>query len=133
MLKELQYDLIFDREISKTKDFISSNGYEIESNKETIPFDFMDYYAAIDVCDPSVLHVEHCILDCDSFPESKNITPESIKNALFTEFSIDAESKNLQLEAVKNMCFRFDDGISILSTEELEKTARDTWCQSVAW
>lgn len=64
----------FDRAIDPLKHYISIGGFEMEFNNDvTVPFDFEESWARVDVDDPTVLHVTMRALDVDCFPEAQTI------------------------------------------------------------
>lgn len=112
MLKEMNYDLVFDRKIDKKKHYISPGGYGVETKDKEFDFDFTNYSGTIDKKDAAVLHVSHTGLDTDSFPDAEKIISTDIQTSEFTEFYIytgEAEDMEIHPKAVRNLSFIFDD------------------------
>ena len=77
------------RPIDKNADYISPGGYVIKSNSKEYKFDFMDYEGVVDDEDKSTIHLYMKNPDCDSFPDIKKITTETLHNiSEFIEFFV---------------------------------------------
>ena len=126
MLSMMSYDIIFNKELEKSTDWISPGGFEIKINEENIGFDFERYYGYIDKTNPKILHIEHHFLDINCFPDAVKINSQNLLGGIFTEFYIDYDREKLSPVSISNLEFEFEeDSITIIATPNLEKSATE--------
>lgn len=84
-----------DQELSQEKYNISPGGYEFKFGDKSIRFDFQDFWGYISNDDPTLLTIDHAVMDTESFPEASKITTDIANNVTsIEEFYIDIQTKN---------------------------------------
>ena len=123
MLKEMKYDLVFNRKLKKDH-HILPGGYNVKIKGKSIDFNFEYYQGTVDENIPTILHVIHMDIDKDKYPDAAKISVVDIMSAIFNEFHVSFdESQDVYPVAVRNLVFNFDRDILVYASHELLNSA----------
>lgn len=125
MIVAMCADVVFNKEIDTTNQYISFGGYEIISNNgRSVSFDFEKYYNRID---KNVMHIEGRYVDTECFPGASDLESYVIDIDEFLDFFVYTDESNpieLDIEPImiKNVHFITDnDDIIFINDKCLQR------------